>query len=132
MLTLPLPRFISVREELSIISVLFILDKLSFICFKTEILLNASFISLNISFLSQCSSDRLSTHFGKEIFICSIGNSYNNLPNMSLISSIDKLEQSVGSTDTPYFSSSFLASSRVYEEEGSSLFNTITKGLFKA
>ena len=59
---------------------------------------NASLISVYNSSFSQCESDKPSTHFGKLMFIFSIGNSYRIFPKISLISSISSLEQSVGIT----------------------------------
>ena len=105
--TLPSPNLISSNTVLVIISVFCNLSIPLFICFNTLIFANASFISLYNSAFSQCSLFKPSTHLGKVIFNVSIGNSYNILPKILLISSKFKREQSVGNTGVSYFFSNF-------------------------
>ena len=98
----------------------------------TLVLTNVVFTWLKISFLSQLSLSNASIQEGYLILICETGNSKSILPKISFMLFIVRLEQSIGITETLYFSWSALARVLHESDVGSLEFNTITNGLFKA
>ena len=132
MLIIPWPKFISSILAEVMISFAWNSETTEIICLIIRISLNVFLTSLKISCFSQWLESRASIQVGYLILTHCTGNSYRSFSKIKLIFSKLKLEQSMGKTETLYFSSRVVAKFWQNSELGSDEFNTMTNGLFRA